>query len=1284
MIFIKQNMSNTKVFFSIQLILMLICNITLLGQDIELTDSIEWKKPQEIKISKYDTQKQLYFSNAQYGNEYGGLPYISKVIQIKNRAEVVNLQIAKSVYSALSSEELSLIPENAFNESEAVIQFGTVLENKKPFLEYRIYPYRKVGGRIEKLVTYSLVGEYGNAISNSRAKASSTQSVLANGKWIKIGVTSSGIFKLSKQQLSAIGFDVSSDPRNAKIYGNGGAQLPERNNLFYPDDLTENAIYFKGESDGSFDDSDYILFYAQGPVSWSYDNVKGIYRHSRNIYCDTTWYFINTSSGNGRRIALQSESELTPSSIVSVYDNYGFIENNDENLLKSGRRWFGNKMESTINSHSFNLTFPNATSGPHKITSNLLARNLSATSFGININGQNFSQQVSALTSLGYLDTFAKENETVFIVNSDLSSLNISVTKANSTSTAWIDYLIFNIQCNLTLNGSQLSFRKQDLISPGTAVEYKVTGTNSSTQIWEITDYLNIRQQMVQSISGGSALSFVANADSLREWIAVNTDGVFPSPINGGVVPNQNLHGISQVDLIIVAPNLLINNANTLADHHRNHDNMRVAVVTPQQVYNEFSSGNQDISAIRNFVRMFYERANSPEDSPKYLLLMGDGSYDPRNRIPNNQNLIPTYESVESLNPIGSFCSDDFYGFMDPTEGGSIQSVGAGLLDIGIGRMPVNTPEEASMVINKVIHYTTSQSCMNDWRNLITFIADDEDNGEHVNQAEIVSALVHQDYPVYNVDKIYLDAYQQENGSGGQRYPQVNTDITNRVERGSLMMNYAGHGGEESLALERVITIDGINSWESFDNLTLFMTATCEFSRFDNPGFTSAGEYVILNPMGGGVALFTTLRLTFSSSNSALNRNIMNTLFLKDNGNHLRVGEILRRGKNATGSSFNNRSFALLGDPAMLLAYPTYDVYTTSINGSAITAVPDTISALDLVTITGFVGDDNGQILSDFNGVVTPTVFDKAATYYTLGNDAGSPIIPFQLQKNVIFRGPATVTNGQFSFSFVVPQDIQFNFGSGKLSYYARKNNTLIDAHGAYEGIQVGGFSSNPTTDDTGPIIKLYMNNTKFVDNGMTDENPVFLAYVEDDIGINTVGTGIGHDITAILDEDASNPIVLNDFYESELDNFRKGIIKYPLRDLAVGPHTITLKVWDVANNSSTATLRFNVIKSEELSLNHVLNYPNPFTTNTQFFFEYNQPGVPVDVDIQIFTVSGKNVKTLRSTQISNGFRSDPIVWNGLDDFGDRIGRGVYMYRLRVKTPDGKSAEKFEKLVILQ
>jgi hypothetical protein len=409
----------------------------------------------------------------------------------------------------------------------------------------------------------------------------------------------------------------------------------------------------------------------------------------------------------------------------------------------------------------------------------------------------------------------------------------------------------------------------------------------------------------------------------------------------------------------------------------------------------------------------------------------------------------------------------------------------------------------------------------------------------------------------------------------------------------------------------------------------------------------------------------------------------MDTLLAKRNGQYQTLGDIFRGAKNRTGSSFNNRSFALLGDPSMRLAYPKYNVVTTSVNGKTPEQFPDTLSALEQVTITGFVSADGVTPMTDFNGVLTPTIFDKPLNAVTLRNDPSSGLLNFQIQKNIIFRGPVSVRNGQFSFSFVVPQDIQLAYGQGKISYYARKNGTLDDANGALTNITVGGFSTNPVRDEKGPEIKLFMNNERFVSGGMTDENPEMLAFVEDDFGINTVGTGIGHDITAVLDGQTNTPYILNDFFEAELDNFKKGSIRYPFEKLEPGPHTLTLKVWDIANNSSTASIDFVVVENEELALSHVLNYPNPFSTYTQFFFEYNQPGTEVDVEIQIFTVSGKLVKTLNASQFTSGYRSEPIVWDGRDDYGDKIGRGVYIYRLKASTADGKSAEKIEKLVIL-
>ena len=1267
----------------ISLVLLIFLNLFSNAQEKNSTQQIKWTQPKAIKISQYDTQKLLSFEDAQYIGDIKELPYIQKVVPIESNLEVGRVEINNSIFTSLSASELNLLPSNLILLDSPELIYATVYDKKKPFLEYRILPFRQTAKGIEKLVSFELnVSLSPNTPSSAKPKSLAANSILSSGTWFKIGVTSTGIYKISKQTLINMGMNTSFNPMNFRVYGNGGAMLPERNNIFYPDDLAENAIYFQGEQDGNFDDQDFVLFYAKGPASWSYDNAKGIFKHSKNLYSDTAWYFINSDLGPGKRISSQAQSSATATHTVDVFDDYGFVENDQENFMKTGRRWFGNRMEAT-NSFSFNFNFPNATAGPHKLTSNLLARNTSITNFNVSVNGQSFSQTVNALSGVGYLDTYAKENESTFIVNGNLSNANITIDRQTSGSIGWIDYLILNVKRNLAFTGSQVQFRSQEVTGIGNIAQYNITSANSTLKIWEVTNKYDLAEQSYSV--NGSTIFFVQASDSLRDYLVFNPSGSFSTPIFGGSFSNQNLHGTAQVDYIIVAHPAFLSAAEKLANHHRSADGMRVVVTTPELIYNEFSSGSQDIGGIRNFLRMFYNRALIPEDLPKYLLLLGDGSYDPRNRIANNQNWIPTYESSESLNPIGSYCSDDYYGFMDPTEGTSIQSVGAGLLDIGIGRFPVNTPEEANQVVDKIIHYSSSRDCLNDWRNLVAFVADDEDQNDHIRQAESVSDLIKQNYPVYNIDKIYLDAYQQESGAGGQRYPQVNLDINSRVERGALMVNYAGHGGEQSMALERVITIPDINDWKSFNNMPLFMTATCEFSRFDNPDFTAAGEYVILNPTGGGIALFTTVRLTFSSANANLNRNIMDTVFAKQSGKHLRLGDILRIGKNAptTGSSFNNRSFTLLGDPAMMLAFPDYNVETTSIhvNGSVLTT--DTLSALDLVTVQGAITDNNGNVQANFNGVVIPTVFDKEVTYYTLGNDDSSPVMPFKLQKNVVFRGPATVNNGIFTFSFVVPQDIQFNFGNGKISYYARNGSTIDDAHGYNNSIVIGGFSKNPISDNTGPEIKLYMNNQQFVSGGITDENPTFLAYVEDEIGINTVGTGIGHDITAILDGNTSQPFILNDYYKAEQDNFRKGSISYPLSNLEPGPHTLTFKVWDVANNSSTASIDFIVVKAEELSLSHVLNYPNPFTTHTEFYYEYNQPGVPVDVDINVFTISGKLVKSINATQVSNGYRSESIDWDGLDDFGDRIGRGVYMYRLRVKTPDGKSAEKIEKLVIL-
>jgi hypothetical protein len=534
-----------------------------------------------------------------------------------------------------------------------------------------------------------------------------------------------------------------------------------------------------------------------------------------------------------------------------------------------------------------------------------------------------------------------------------------------------------------------------------------------------------------------------------------------------------------------------------------------------------------------------------------------------------------------------------------------------------------------------------------------------------------------------NCDKLYCDAYTQVTSAGGERYPDIFNAITDRVERGALVVNYVGHGGEVGLAEERIVTVPQIQSWSNINKLNLFVSATCEFTKYDDPKRVSAGEYVSLNAVGGAIALMTTSRSVFFGVNTVTGLQFYEHVFTRDSNNEpLAFGEIMRLTKNGSGSSDNKRSFTLIGDPALKIALPRLKVVTDSVNGLNPVVEIDTIRALSKVTIKGHLEDFNGNLLSNFNGIVTPSIFDKPKDLSTLGQNVDSPIIDFELQKNIVYKGKATVTNGNFSFSFIVPKDINFSFGNGKISYYA--NGSQTDASGSDDRFIIGGIDENGITDTQGPDISLYINDKNFVNGGITDETPTLLAELFDENGINTVGNGIGHDLTVILDDNTSEPIVLNDYYTAVLDSYQSGEVNYRFPALEKGKHKLTVKVWDVNNNSSEKSIDFIVQEKAEMALDHVLNYPNPFTTKTQFYFEHNQVCSQLETQIQIFTVSGRLVRTLNQIVNTEGFRSQGIEWDGRDDFGDQLAKGVYVYTLRVNSPDGTNAEKTEKLVLLK
>ncbi|MCB9185673.1 MAG: type IX secretion system sortase PorU [Flavobacteriales bacterium] len=1263
-------------------------------------ETVEWRDP--VVELKYDGSKRTYpfFEGAIFLKD-DNLPYIVKNVRVSpiNTIEAVLLE---QNFEPLTSEEVAaLAGVDIPNSIDVTTSLYT--ERKSTFARLAFIPIRKnpTTGALEKLVSFNWRIKEVPKADSKRTKATGfvTQSVLSSGNWYKVAVSQDGLHKITYDDLEALGMDVNSiDPSRLNVYGNGGGMLPQANSAFRFDDLQQNAIQVVGEGDGSFDQGDYILFYAKGPNSWVQDSSScGLFRHELNAYSEKSYYFISTTAGPGRRVASIPSSSGTVTNTVTKFVDHAFHEADNHNLLKSGREWFGEEFDIQT-TYSFDFGFANVTTDPGYLSVKIVSGANTPTSYTVKVNGSSILSSEGIASAPGGYNANGKVATACEQVQYSSGNTNVSVTynkSGNASAVAWLDYLELILTRNLSMSGTQMPFRSLESVGAGNVSEFQISNANSSMRVWEVTDPTNVSERQL-SLSGSTA-SFKVETDSLREFIAFSGGAYYNvEPI--GQVANQNLHGLSQADMVIISHPNFLSEAERLANFHEQSDvnPLTVHIVTPEQIFNEFSSGAQDVTAIRDFMRMFYQRSTSWQDMTRYLLLFGDASYDYKDRLQDNTNFVPTYESVESLTPTISYASDDYYGLLDPNEG-EWASSSSDALDIGIGRFVARTLEDARTVVDKIYRYEelniddlqTEHVCGEsgsavvspDWRNRIVFVADDEDSNMHINQADQLAELVDTMYPEYNLTKIYLDAFLQESTPGGQRYPEVNTSFNNEVNRGNLIVNYTGHGGELGLTHERVLGLSDINSWSNADNLAAFVTATCEFARYDDPSRISAGELVHLNPNGGGIALFTTSRLVYSAPNFTLNKNFFLNLLNEQPWGPPTMGDVIRMTKVASGGSVNNRNFLLIGDPAQRLSFPLHGVETLTINNDDVNSLTDTINALQLVTVTGRMRNRNGQLMQNFNGVVYPTVFDKSTQVSTLANDPASSVRQFSVQKNLIYKGKASVTNGEFSFSFIVPRDISYNYGFGRISYYAEGNNT--NGNGYFERFVIGGSSDSAAVDEVGPLVSLYMNDDDFAFGGTTDENPSLLAIVSDTNGINTVGNGIGHDITAVLDDNTNSTINLNDFYQADLDSYKSGKVVYPFSDLSEGTHNIRFKIWDVYNNSSEAYTEFVVAESANLALDHVLNYPNPFTTRTEFMFEHNQPCNSLDVQVQIFTVSGKLVKTINETVLSHGFRNEPIAWDGLDDYGQKIGRGVYLYNLKITTPDGQKAEQIERLVIL-
>ena len=1130
------------------------------------------------------------------------------------------------------------------------------------------------------------------------------QSVLNEGSWYKIGVTESGIYKLDQSFFTQIGLSPANvDPRNIKIYGNGGAVLPQSNAAFRHDDLVENAIFVSGEADGAFNVQDFVLFYGESSHTWQYDAESQSFHNSYHPYADTNYYFLTVGNSPGKRM------DSRPSASNSTFEattgkGFHYHEIDSENLIKSGRNWLGEKFD-LIRERDYNFPMPDLDpNGKIIISLRVAARSDIQTSFQVSVGNKVLGTLALASTNVGNYEARHYWLKTgSFVVNasdlSGLSSLNLLLSYnkgASARSEGWLDWIEINYdQIYDTKGRAYVPFSITDeQLGTGQIAELSVANGNANYLIWDITDPTHV---VLQEFSlNGNNMDFAVESESARRFVAFTAST--HTPVSAKRINNQNLHGLDLIDYLVITAPAFKSEAQRLAQFHQEYYQRSIAVITPEEIYNEFSSGKQDVSAIRDFIRMLYIRSNGM--SPGFVTLFGDGSYIYKyinDNINNTTNYVPAYQSRDSWDPTSSYTSDDYYGFMDKEEGFWGEGIGfdndlkveVNQIDVPIGRLPIENLEQATQIVDKIITYVKDPEGigLGSWRNRVVLVADHKEGegNTHVRQADGYQSLILGNDPCIHLDKIYMDNYAMVKTAGVTRFPEGREALLDALDQGSLIVNYTGHGGEQAWSNSRILENTDILKMKNAYRNPAVITATCEFGRYDDPAKRTGAEIMVMTPEVGAIALFTTVRLVYSSPNETLNQNFYREVFTFDSTKNRMptLGEIMMRTKNRTFvrgnlANINSRNFTLLGDPGVILNYPKLKARITEINDIPIDGSIDTLKSLALVKMKGVIEDELGAIQPDVNGEMDITVFDKPSKFTTrLSN------FSFFWEKNRIFNGRSTVKDGTFNFEFVVPIDISYEIGNGKASVYFF--NDSIDGSGCYSNLYVGGTDITAEVDDEGPELKLYINDTSWVSGGITDKDPFLYAIVSDQSGINTVGSGIGHEIIGVLDEDESQVVILNEYYSATKDNYREGTVRYQLRDLEEGEHTLRIRVWDVANNSAEATTNFIVTDNARIALDRVLNYPNPFAGETRFMVGHNQSGEDLSINIEIFTAAGQLVKTLSADFQASGNNYRDLSWDGTTDAGMEINPGVYIYRVYLKHQEtGREVFDTKRMVLIK
>ena len=1093
---------------------------------------------------------------------------------------------------------------------------------------------------------------------SSQAQTYPSHSVLATGSWHRLAVERGGVCKVSVSDIAALN-GVECD--KVALYGNGGGLMDDLNSANRPNDLKQVAISMHDlNANGRMDGSDYLLFYAEGADIWLYNAQSGMMEHRRHPYAKYNYYYLTTTgTDTPKRIGTGTAGEAN-TNIIYNYTSTALIDNDLLNTHSTGQIWVGEKFTTSNPSRSFTLSLPGVAAGS-QLRSRIALASVSTGSTQFTVTYGGSSQRTDCNENRPYAIL-----RNTYNASSASATFNITYSFAENQSTGYLDFIELNATSPLAFRSGQAEAYNLDHLGAGNIAKFSISTNSTSMRVWDVTRNDSVVEMTLTR--NGSTATFCNFTETVGHYVLFDASS-YHSPARITQLSNQDLHGELGADLVILTHPTFLSQAQELANLHLIYDGLSSLIVTPEKVWNEFSSGKQDPMAVREMLRMFYKRAASDDGftAPRYLLLFGCGTFDNKDLLANGLPQILTCQSETSFTDEGgSYCTDDLFGYLDDGERGSQNES----LEVSIGRLPARNAAEADHMVDKIRRYLEKSDLKRteirgDWRNYVTLLADDADPsspGDSIfaSSSENIARKINATFPQMNIDKIYADAYTQQSSAIGSYYPDVNNALRQRLDYGCLLFNYIGHGSVEYIGTERYIELSDITNYSNRDQLSLFVTSTCSYGRFDKLSPTSGSE-LLLHADGGAIGVITASRPIghIEKFNADICLNALTP------GNT--IGDALRLAKNATSVS---HSFVLLGDPALRLSLPDNQVVVSEINGSEVTAgVCDSAEVLSKVTVKGEVRDSDGTKLTNFNGILYATVFDRPTVTQTQANDNEGTEVRFTQQNSVIFRGHTKVTSGEFEYDFIVPRDVSPRYDRVKLSHFAKADDDRC-ATGSHNDLMIGGFNQDADLTECRPQIDLYINDSTFHNGGLTDENPTIYARLSDKVGINAVGSGIGHNITAVLDGNANSEINLNDFYETDLADSRCGRVVYGLSNLTPGVHTLTLKAWNIYNYSNTATITFVVHSDDSITLGRCYAYPNPCSNGTTLHLEHNSIAEIEEASIDIMSAMGQTVRSLKANSIEGSYVIT-AHWDMRSSDGSEVANGLYIARIVLRTKDG-------------